>query len=272
MYNSNLRKSVFQKNIARNFTSTKSSGVGDVIPVSIIETKEIIECSTISDSNITLSGSQTINGVLVSDGELILVNGQTTPKENGIYIANLGLWNRISNNLNDISFILIFDGTFAGNVYYLDNKPVTINQDDINYVALRQNNESNVLTAIYEFDETDLIASISTLQTIIPAKSGFEIMPLQTTLIVTINSLVVANPSYLTFTNGSLYTNRIEDTDWTNVAPYRANLLQGIQTAQFEPNYYASGDDWGLYSPSLSYVSGSISGKFLVSYLYIPNS
>jgi hypothetical protein len=45
-------------------------------------------------ANITLSGSQTIDGVITLTNDRILVKNQTTPSQNGIYIAQSGAWTR----------------------------------------------------------------------------------------------------------------------------------------------------------------------------------
>ena len=44
--------------------------------------------------NITLSGLQTIDGVTVAASELVLVQNQTAPAENGVYVAATGAWPR----------------------------------------------------------------------------------------------------------------------------------------------------------------------------------
>ena len=50
--------------------------------------------TTVADSNITLSGNQTINGYATSDGDRVGVVGQSDGTENGIYIADSGAWTR----------------------------------------------------------------------------------------------------------------------------------------------------------------------------------
>ena len=49
-------------------------------------------CAT--TANISLSGTQTIDGVSVVAGNVVLVKNQTTKSENGIYIASSGSWTR----------------------------------------------------------------------------------------------------------------------------------------------------------------------------------
>jgi hypothetical protein len=51
-------------------------------------------CRTVATSNITLSGLQTIGGVTVVADDRVLVVGQTTASENGIYLASSGAWSR----------------------------------------------------------------------------------------------------------------------------------------------------------------------------------
>lgn len=48
----------------------------------------------VSTSNITLSGTQTIDGVSVIAGNRVLVAGQTTNTQNGIYVVASGSWTR----------------------------------------------------------------------------------------------------------------------------------------------------------------------------------
>lgn len=49
---------------------------------------------TISLSNITLSGQQTVAGVALIDGDRCAVNGQTAGRENGLYKVKTGAWVR----------------------------------------------------------------------------------------------------------------------------------------------------------------------------------
>jgi hypothetical protein len=53
-------------------------------------------CKVATTANITLSGTQTIDGVSVSAGDRVLVKDQTTGSQNGIYICSADAWSRSS--------------------------------------------------------------------------------------------------------------------------------------------------------------------------------
>lgn len=51
-------------------------------------------CFVATTANITLSGTQTIDGVALTGGERVLVKNQSTGAENGIYLCAAGAWTR----------------------------------------------------------------------------------------------------------------------------------------------------------------------------------
>ncbi|QGQ95877.1 hypothetical protein EHS13_13825 [Paenibacillus psychroresistens] len=55
-----------------------------------------VSCRAVATSNITLSGTQTVDGVVLVVGNRILVSGQTTASQNGIYVVAAGAWARSS--------------------------------------------------------------------------------------------------------------------------------------------------------------------------------
>lgn len=59
-----------------------------------IEAKQSVRAAT--TGNITLSGTQTIDGVALSVGDRVLVKDQTTASQNGIYVVASGAWSRAS--------------------------------------------------------------------------------------------------------------------------------------------------------------------------------
>jgi phage-related tail fiber protein len=48
----------------------------------------------VANANITLSGTQTIDGVAVIAGDRVLVRGQSTGSQNGVYVVAAGAWSR----------------------------------------------------------------------------------------------------------------------------------------------------------------------------------
>ncbi len=58
-----------------------------------IDLKEGVDTSTTGVGNITLSGEQTLNGLLTSASR-VLVAEQTLPQDNGIYVSAAGAWSR----------------------------------------------------------------------------------------------------------------------------------------------------------------------------------
>lgn len=93
-----------------------------------------------SDVDLTLSGEQTIDGVLTSSSR-ILVNGQTDASENGIYVTDAGAWSR-SIDANDSTeyktnkTVFVEEGTnHSGNIYaYTGSDDPTLDTDSLTFV------------------------------------------------------------------------------------------------------------------------------------------
>lgn len=80
-------------------------------------------CRVVSTSNITLSGTQTIDGVALAVGDRVLVAGQTNAAQNGIYNCRATAWERSDDakKPNDIQLgltVRILEGTsYAGSTW-----------------------------------------------------------------------------------------------------------------------------------------------------------
>ena len=57
-----------------------------------LEVKDSVVVAT--TANITLSGTQTIDGIAVTAGQRVLVKDQTTASQNGIYVVSASAWSR----------------------------------------------------------------------------------------------------------------------------------------------------------------------------------
>lgn len=73
-------------------------------------------------ANITLSGTQTIDGIALVAGDRVLVKDQTTASENGIYIVAAGAWSRAAdaNAASELTgaMVAVDQGTVNGGLTY----------------------------------------------------------------------------------------------------------------------------------------------------------
>src|SRR5712691_6518704 len=89
-------------------------------------------CRVATTSNITLSGLQTIDGVSVIAGDLVLVAAQTTAADNGIYVAATGPWLRDTDSnsgplVSGTAVRVLSGGVFAATEWVLGTPdPITL--------------------------------------------------------------------------------------------------------------------------------------------------
>jgi hypothetical protein len=93
---------------------------------------------TVSLTNITLLGVQTINGVTLIAGDRVLVMGQTVQADNGIYVVAAGVWVRATDSDTDTELrgyiINVSSGTYAGYKYINTNaSTITVGTTAITY-------------------------------------------------------------------------------------------------------------------------------------------
>lgn len=96
----------------------------------------------VANANVTLSGTQTIDGVALSAGDRVLVRGQSTGSQNGVYVVAAGAWTRAvdadaTGELTPGAFWFVEEGTTYGKSQWrientgtitLGTTAVTINQ------------------------------------------------------------------------------------------------------------------------------------------------
>lgn len=92
-------------------------------------------------ANITLSGTQTIDGVAVSSGERVLVKNQSTGSQNGIYVCAAGAWSRATDadtnaEVTSGMYTFVEEGTTNANSgWILSNaNPITLGTTALTFV------------------------------------------------------------------------------------------------------------------------------------------
>lgn len=85
----------------------------------------------IATSNVALSGLQTIDGITVVANDRILVAGNTTASQNGVYLANSGAWTRAldadaTGEITPGAFWFVEEGTTYGKTQWRCNNSGTI--------------------------------------------------------------------------------------------------------------------------------------------------
>ena len=104
-----------------------------------LDPKQSVRAAT--TANITLSNTQTIDGVSLVVGDRVLVKNQTTASENGVYVVSNGAWSRAPDFDEALEvtagvFFFVEEGTSladSGFVVTTDN-PIVLGTDPLNFV------------------------------------------------------------------------------------------------------------------------------------------
>jgi hypothetical protein len=103
-----------------------------------LDIKNSVKAAT--TANITLSNTQTIDGVALSVGDRILVKNQTDPVQNGIYVVAASTWSRATDadqpaELNPGTFVFVEQGTVNSDTGFVvtSDSVLTIGTDAINW-------------------------------------------------------------------------------------------------------------------------------------------
>ena len=119
-------------------------------------------CRVASTATLTLSATQTIDGVAVIAGDRVLVKNQTTASDNGIYDVAAGAWTRSTDSdtsleFNSGAFTFVEEGTVNGGKGYVltTANPITLGSTSLTFTLF---SSSGAITA-----GTDLSFSGTTL-------------------------------------------------------------------------------------------------------------
>lgn len=105
-------------------------------------------------ANITLSGVQTVDGVLIAADDRVLVKNQTSSVDNGVYVVDSGSWERAhdcagSYNLVKGSVVMVNAGTQSGFWYCTSSDPVVVGTSTVTWAQA-----SSTLAVISAFAQT----------------------------------------------------------------------------------------------------------------------
>lgn len=118
-------------------------------------------CRVATTANITLSGTQTIDGVSVVADDRVLVKDQSTASENGIYVASASTWRRSKDfdSIRDVkkgTRVYITDGTTHANAVWSvsSSNPINVGTDSITFQA------ASTAEALALFNETNKVSPV----------------------------------------------------------------------------------------------------------------
>jgi hypothetical protein len=112
--------------------------------------KEAVRVATVN--NITLSGTQTIDGIAVGVDDRVLVKAQTVESDNGIYLCKAGAWVRTLDatyppkQLNRMTFVPVKEGTINGGKLFYQTNLLTGAGQAINFQVFSPEKEGTQIT------------------------------------------------------------------------------------------------------------------------------
>jgi len=102
--------------------ATAPAGARAVVDVELLDLDEQIETGPPAAETLVatlaplaLAGEQTIDGVILVDGDRVLVTAQAAGAENGIYVVAVGAWSRADDELAHGFLVHVVSGTASGN-------------------------------------------------------------------------------------------------------------------------------------------------------------
>lgn len=104
-------------------TAAQDAATKNYVDTQIQSAAAGIDCKAsvrvVANANITLSGTQTIDGISVIAGDRVLVRGQTTASQNGVYVCAAGAWSRATDadatgEITPGAFWFVEEGTSYG--------------------------------------------------------------------------------------------------------------------------------------------------------------
>jgi hypothetical protein len=146
----------------------------------------------VTSANITLSGAQTIDGVAVVAGDRVLVRSQSTPSQNGIYVASASAWAR-SEDMNadseiraGVAVMVTAGTTYADTLWRLTTDgAISIGSTALTFTCLTENTAllgNPTAPTAAQFDADTSLATTEFVQRALGNSRGFVGLTANTTL------------------------------------------------------------------------------------------
>lgn len=103
--------------------------------------RKVLVATVRATGNLTLSGTQTIDGISAGVGDVVLADSQSTGSQDGLYVVAAGAWARSTDlptgtNASGIS-VVVQKGTVGGDKLYLQtNDTAVVGTDDLSFSAI----------------------------------------------------------------------------------------------------------------------------------------
>lgn len=161
----------------RKVTPTWAAGQTNYFKTTGAGVNGIFNCLVATTANITLSGVQTIDGVLLETQQRVLVKNQTTASQNGIYVVDSGAWYRPSDYATWAglyqSSAFVQSGTINANTIYdcSIGSSGTIGSTNVTYVLYDKTTHAANNECSFTFD----IAALNVYQFTLGKNASFPI-------------------------------------------------------------------------------------------------
>jgi len=137
---------VFQNPVQPVFSGTGINQTSlSFVPVSVpVAYTNVRLATTAAQGNVTLSGSQTIDGTLAVPGDRVLVKNQDNAAENGVYVAATGSWKRAGDASSPATlvaggYVFVTGGTQqSGTGWVLANDAISVGTTQLFFLPFTQ--------------------------------------------------------------------------------------------------------------------------------------
>lgn len=170
----------------------------DAVAVGLRDFKDSVRVAT--TGNITLSGTQTIDGVSVIAGERVLVKDQSTASQNGIYDVDTGAWTRSEDADNtpetgEVSsgmYVYVSEGSVnAQSAWVLATvDPIVLDTTSLNFVQFSGAGQLSAGAGLVKIGNTiDVVAAAGGAITVNP--DSIQVNVDDSTIAISSNNLIV---------------------------------------------------------------------------------